>query len=239
MTTAAGASGACFPVAALVGAGALALAGVLGRRRRGVVATARASSRISARPRTPPSSTRSRPSRRTVCAAEEKAAPLTPDTSPGTQWDQQLQLLAEPGRAVRHVDGRGHAVAHAAVHRRRPGGQPLRALDKLGVADKILPAARSTIKALYGGDDLYALPTELNIEGFWYNKQLLADNGIEAPDDVGRPRRRRRDAEGAPASSRSPPPARTAGPSPASSATTSSATSVPMPCRRSPTARPS
>ena len=28
---------------------------------------------------------------------------------------------------------------------------------------------------------LYALPTELNIEGFWYNKQILADNGIEAP----------------------------------------------------------
>jgi raffinose/stachyose/melibiose transport system substrate-binding protein len=56
------------------------------------------------------------------------------------------------------------------------------ALDELGVADMILPAAESTIKALYGDGSLYSLPTELNIEGFWYNKQLLADNGIDVPE---------------------------------------------------------
>ena len=28
---------------------------------------------------------------------------------------------------------------------------------------------------------MYSLPTELNIEGFWYNKKILADNGVEAP----------------------------------------------------------
>ena len=55
------------------------------------------------------------------------------------------------------------------------------ALDELGVADRILPAAQSNIEAQYGDGSLYALPTELNIEGFWYNKQILADNGIEAP----------------------------------------------------------
>ncbi|TFW00354.1 extracellular solute-binding protein [Leifsonia flava] len=115
------------------------------------------------------------------CAAEEKAAPLTSDSVAGTQWDQKLQLLAgqdalsnmsmaagTPSLMKQFIDA-GQVVDLSAE------------LEKLGVADKILPAADSTIKALYGEDSLYALPTELNIEGFWYNKQLLADNGLEAP----------------------------------------------------------
>jgi raffinose/stachyose/melibiose transport system substrate-binding protein len=115
------------------------------------------------------------------CAAEEKAAPLTADSVAGTQWDQKLQLLAgqdalsnmsmaagTPSLMKQFIDA-GQVVDLSAE------------LDKLGVADKILPAAESTIKALYGEDKLYSLPTELNIEGFWYNKKMLADNGIEAP----------------------------------------------------------
>ena len=31
------------------------------------------------------------------------------------------------------------------------------------------------------GDGLYELPVELNIEGFWYNKKIFADNGIAVP----------------------------------------------------------
>ena len=116
------------------------------------------------------------------CTAEEKAASLTADSIAGTQWDQKLQLLAGQ-----------NALSNMSMAAGTPdlmkqfvkSGQILDLsdeLDKLGVADQILPAAASTIKALYGEDDLYALPTELNIEGFWYNKQLLADNGItEAP----------------------------------------------------------
>jgi len=116
------------------------------------------------------------------CTAEEKAASLTADSIAGTQWDQKLQLLAGQ-----------NALSNMSMAAGTPdlmkqfvkSGQILDLsdeLDKLGVADQILPAAASTIKALYGEDDLYALPTELNIEGFWFNKQLLADNGItEAP----------------------------------------------------------
>ena len=115
------------------------------------------------------------------CAAEEKAAPLTADKSAGPQFDQKLQLLAgqdalsnmsmaagTPSLMQQFIDA--DQVVDLSAE-----------LEELGVADKILPAAESTIKALYGEDTLYSLPTEFNIEGFWYNKAILADNGIEAP----------------------------------------------------------
>src|SRR6478735_10401010 len=84
------------------------------------------------------------------CTAEEKAAPLTADSIAGTQWDQKLQLLAGQ-----------NALSNMSMAAGTPdlmkqfvkSGQILDLsdeLDKLGVADQILPAAASTIKALYG-----------------------------------------------------------------------------------------
>ena len=119
------------------------------------------------------------------CAPAAEAAPLESDSIAGTQWDQKLQLLAGQGALS---DMSMAAGTPSLMQQFIDGGQVLNvgdALDELGVADKILPAAESTIKALYGGDDLYALPTEFNIEGFWYNKQILADNGIEPPQTWG------------------------------------------------------
>ncbi|MET0975229.1 MAG: extracellular solute-binding protein [Leifsonia sp.] len=115
------------------------------------------------------------------CAAEEKAAALTPDKSAGAQFDQKLQLLAGQDALSNMQMAAG---TPSLMKQFIDAGQVLdlsKELDELGVADKIQPAAASTIKALYGEDDLYSLPTEFNIEGFWYNKQLLADNGLEAP----------------------------------------------------------
>lgn len=115
------------------------------------------------------------------CSAENEAAPLTPDAIPGTTWDQQLQLLAGQDSLSNVSMAAG---TPSLMQQFIDAGQVKNLseeLDRLGVADKILPAAESTITALYGDGDLYALPTEFNIEGFWYNKQLLADNGIEPP----------------------------------------------------------
>ncbi|GIG21173.1 ABC transporter substrate-binding protein [Cellulomonas chitinilytica] len=53
-------------------------------------------------------------------------------------------------------------------------------LGEMGLDDAIIPAAKSTIEALYDGQ-VYVLPTEFNVEGIWYNKKLFADNGIEVP----------------------------------------------------------
>lgn len=115
------------------------------------------------------------------CKDADAAAPLAADDIAGTQWDQQLQLLASQDSLS---DMQMAAGTPSLMQQFIDAGQVLDlsdTLDELGVADKILPAAESTIKALYGGGDLYALPTEFNIEGFWYNKQILSDNGIEAP----------------------------------------------------------
>ncbi|WP_228372999.1 MULTISPECIES: ABC transporter substrate-binding protein [Demequina] len=116
-----------------------------------------------------------------ACSAENEAATLSEDSIDSSTWDQQLQLLAgqdalasismAPGTPALMQDfiSSGKVVDLSTE------------LDTLGVSDKVLPAAASTIEALYGADALYALPTEFNIEGFWYNKQLLEDNGIDVP----------------------------------------------------------
>lgn len=117
-----------------------------------------------------------------ACAADEKTAALKTDDIAGTQWDQQLQLLASQDSLS---DLSMAAGTPSLMQQFIEADQVLNlsdALDELGVADRIQPAAESTIKALYGNGDLYALPTEFNIEGFWYNKELLAASGVEAPE---------------------------------------------------------
>ncbi|BDV31875.1 ABC transporter substrate-binding protein [Microbacterium terricola] len=117
-----------------------------------------------------------------VCSDVAETAALKTDDIAGTQWDQQLQLLASQDALS---DMSMAAGTPSLMAQFIEAGQVLNlsdALEDLGVADKILPAAESTIKALYGDGGLYALPTEFNIEGFWYNKEILADNGIEAPE---------------------------------------------------------
>lgn len=111
------------------------------------------------------------------CKAENDAAALTPDAIPGSTWDQQLQLLAGQ-------DGLSNfsmAAGTPSLMKQFIDAGQVEDLSALGLEDKLLPAAASTVKALYGVDDVYALPTEFNIEGIWYNKQLLADNGIDVP----------------------------------------------------------
>lgn len=116
------------------------------------------------------------------CKAAADAAPLESDDISGTQWDQQLQLLAsQDGLSDMQMAAGTPALMAEFIE----GGKVLdlsKALEEQGVADRLLPAAESTVKALYGDGALYALPTEFNIEGFWYNKELLEENGIEEPE---------------------------------------------------------
>jgi raffinose/stachyose/melibiose transport system substrate-binding protein len=53
--------------------------------------------------------------------------------------------------------------------------------QQLGVFDELVPVAVTLSKKVLGSP-LTTLPFELNIEGFWYNKQIFAQNGIQAPD---------------------------------------------------------
>lgn len=47
--------------------------------------------------------------------------------------------------------------------------------------EALLPAAVTGVNNIVGTDKLYALPTENNIEGIWYNKKIFQDNNIKVP----------------------------------------------------------
>ena len=54
------------------------------------------------------------------------------------------------------------------------------ALRELGVDNLVDAGAYAFLTSLVGTEDLYDLPLGLNIEGFWYNKALFEQAGIEA-----------------------------------------------------------
>ena len=54
------------------------------------------------------------------------------------------------------------------------------ALEELGIADEIDAGAYAFLTGIVNTDALYDLPLGLNIEGFWYNKALFEQAGIEA-----------------------------------------------------------
>ncbi|PJI91153.1 ABC transporter substrate-binding protein [Luteimicrobium subarcticum] len=114
------------------------------------------------------------------CADANSKAELQVTTQPQASFDQQIQLLAGQG-ALPSIFPAGNSPSVAKELDRSSSLVDTGAeLEALGDSDDILPAAKSTIEKLYDGKD-YVLPTELNVEGIWYNKKLFADNGIEAP----------------------------------------------------------
>ncbi|MCI2957129.1 extracellular solute-binding protein [Agromyces atrinae] len=114
-----------------------------------------------------------------ACTAENEALPLKVTNQPQASYDQQLQLLAGQGALpVLFASGNTPQLAKDL----QSGGQLVdiaAELEKAGASDDILSAASSTISNLYGS--VFTLPSEFNVEGIWYNKQILADNGIDAP----------------------------------------------------------
>ncbi|MGB8455666.1 MAG: extracellular solute-binding protein [Anaerocolumna sp.] len=56
-----------------------------------------------------------------------------------------------------------------------------KALEDLGVADMLDEGAVSLLKTLSGTEQLYDLPLGMNVEGFWYNKALFDQAGVEVP----------------------------------------------------------
>lgn len=56
------------------------------------------------------------------------------------------------------------------------------ALDTIGSSEYVTEAATELLKSLSGTDAMYDLPLGMNVEGFWYNKELFASAGCEAPE---------------------------------------------------------
>ncbi|GAA3388467.1 ABC transporter substrate-binding protein [Cryptosporangium minutisporangium] len=117
---------------------------------------------------------------KSACADENKTQPLVIKKQAQGSLDQQLQLLAGQGALPQAFIA---ANAPALTQQLFDNGSVLdlgNAVKSAGLEENILPAAGSTIEALYDGKQL-VLPSELNIEGIWYNKKLLQDNGIAVP----------------------------------------------------------
>lgn len=116
----------------------------------------------------------------TQCAAEEKAQPISFELIDQTAVDTNLTLLAGQDAlpVLFTAPGSKELIGDFA------GANQLldieKALDEQGVLDQLNPAALDVAKALYG-DTVYTIPFEFNIEGFWYNKDIFAANGIEIP----------------------------------------------------------
>lgn len=114
-----------------------------------------------------------------VCSAENKALPLVVENVPQASLDQKLLLLAgQNALPSMYAAGNAPATTKTLVQ----GGDVVNfqtELTKLGVINNVEPAAISSIDSLFGG--FYVLPTQLNIEGIFYNKKIFAQYGISVP----------------------------------------------------------
>lgn len=54
-------------------------------------------------------------------------------------------------------------------------------LEQYDCSDALDPSAVSLLATLSGTEDIYDLPLGMNVEGFWYNKALFEEAGIENP----------------------------------------------------------
>ncbi|SEE69758.1 ABC transporter substrate-binding protein [Ruania alba] len=114
------------------------------------------------------------------CSAENEALPLEHRTIAQGDTVQQITLLASQGALPSHFI--------AGTDQVRPdgdlGGQDLvldyeAAFTESGAWENVLPAAASTIESVYG--QMVSMPYQYNLEGFWYNKEILAELGLEEP----------------------------------------------------------
>lgn len=114
------------------------------------------------------------------CSAENEALPLEHQKVAQADVVQKVTLLAGQGSLPAHF------IAGTAMV--RPDGDLGKGnlvldykstLEGVDAWDNVLPGAAETVQSVYGG--MVSLPYQYNIEGIWYNTQILADNGIEEP----------------------------------------------------------
>ncbi len=98
----------------------------------------------------------------------------------GSGLNQKVQLLAAQG-ALPILYNTPPADLMAQLVKNGEALDIESTFQQLGVFEELQPAAVTLLKKVFNGQ-LVALPFELNIEGFWYNKQIFAQNGLQPPD---------------------------------------------------------
>jgi raffinose/stachyose/melibiose transport system substrate-binding protein len=96
-----------------------------------------------------------------------------------TGLNQKVQLLAAQG-ALPVLYNTPPADLMTQLVKNGEGLDIESTLQQLGVFQELVPSAVALLKQVYGSP-LTELPFELNIEGFWYNKQIFAQNGLQPP----------------------------------------------------------
>ncbi len=97
-----------------------------------------------------------------------------------TDLNQKVQLLAGQG-ALPILYNSPPADLMAQLVKNGEGLDIESTFQQLGVLQELQPVAVTLLKKVFNGQ-LVALPFELNIEGFWYNKQIFTQNGLQPPD---------------------------------------------------------
>jgi raffinose/stachyose/melibiose transport system substrate-binding protein len=108
------------------------------------------------------------------CSSQNAAMPFKLETVPQANLDQKLQLLAGQDALPNMFAAGGAPSLTQSLDKNGQLVDLEKALTDQGVMDQVEPAAVSTIKSLYGGK-LNVMPYQYNIEGFWYNKKIFAD----------------------------------------------------------------
>ncbi|KGH45036.1 ABC transporter substrate-binding protein [Modestobacter caceresii] len=112
------------------------------------------------------------------CATQDEALPLDITEQAQESVDQQIQLLAGQGA----LPDLFPANTPDLIRELAENDQVANVQDVLAdgdAADAIVPAAESAADQIFG--DQLVLPVELNIEGIWFNKEILEANGIAVP----------------------------------------------------------
>jgi raffinose/stachyose/melibiose transport system substrate-binding protein len=112
------------------------------------------------------------------CATQNTAQALDITEQAQESVDQQIQLLAgQDALPDLFPANTPDLIRELADNKRVSNVRDV--LAGTSAADAIVPAAASAADQIFG--DQLVLPVELNIEGIWYNKQLLEANGIAVP----------------------------------------------------------
>ncbi|TDE95130.1 extracellular solute-binding protein [Occultella glacieicola] len=114
------------------------------------------------------------------CSAENEALPLVVDTIPQADVNQRVSVLAsQDALPVMFVSPTSESKVGGDMYESGALLDLEETLTDLGAWEDVLPAAASTVNTIYG--DMVSLPFQYNIEGFWYNKAIFAENGLEVP----------------------------------------------------------
>lgn len=115
------------------------------------------------------------------CSAEAEVMPVEVETLPQADVNQRVVLLASQNALPEMFVGSTAELQPGGVLAEDDVTVDLEAaMTDLGVMEDVLPAAVSTVKNIYG-DRFVSLPFQFNIEGFFYNKEIFADLGLEEP----------------------------------------------------------